>query len=617
MRSKFWPALALGMVLVIGLSGVTAAEDIIDDGVIDSPVEIHGVGHAQHGGDAGHLPATKKNVDLVGKLRLRQTEAGRVADVGSYGNYAYLAAFDDGDCQNGGVWIVDIRNPARPRQVGFVKAANNSYVGEGIHVIHVENASFKGELLLYNNEICGPENSGAVGGITLVDVTDPLHPKKLVDGFGDRTDADGAINARAHTVHSTFGWVVGTKAYAVLQDNEEPKDVDIADISNPRRPRIISETENNTFGIEQPSLKLTDSWHHDVVVKKIGTVWTMLVSNWDGGYVQLNVNDPAQPKFIRDTDYAALDPEQLARGNAVLPEGNAHQAEYVRGNSMFIATDEDFGPYKVQATITSGPSAGHEFQGVQGSGVPQIGPELSLTGQSRYVGRACSALPPAPAGVEIAIVERGVCLFNDKIANVTAAGYKGGIVFNRTGPDGCETLIFMDVQGSIPFVFVSRSDGFRILGIYDPATYTCQELTDDGGAGLPAPGPASDLDISAFFDGWGYVHLYDRVTGQDIDTYSIPQGQDPAFAHGFGDLSVHEVATDPDTNLAYLSYYAGGLRVIRYSRANGIREVGRYIATGGNNFWGVQVHRVPATGQKLILASDRDYGLFIFRYTGP
>jgi hypothetical protein len=115
------------------------------------------------------------------------------------------------------------------------------------------------------------------------------------------------------------------------------------------------------------------------------------------------------------------------------------------------------------------------------------------------------------------------------------------------------------------------------------------------------------------------VRLLDTRTMRQIDTYAIEESLDPAFAQGFGDLSVHEVAVDPQRNgLAYLSYYSGGLRVINYNR-NGIREVGRYIAEGGNNFWGVEVHRLPGRGAgwgNLVLASDRDSGLWIFRYTG-
>lgn len=48
-------------------------------------------------------------------------------------------------------------------------------------------------------------------------------------------------------------------------------------------------------------------------------------------------------------------------------------------------------------------------------------------------------------------------------------------------------------------------------------------------------------------------------------------------------------------------------------------EVGGYLDPAGNNFWGVEVIANPADDpavdgdEVLILASDRDYGLFIFR----
>ena len=46
-----------------------------------------------------------------------------------------------------------------------------------------------------------------------------------------------------------------------------------------------------------------------------------------------------------------------------------------------------------------------------------------------------------------------------------------------------------------------------------------------------------------------------------------------------------------------------------------LTEVGAFIAEGGNNFWGVEVHKHP-NGQKYIFASDRDSGVWIFQYTG-
>lgn len=108
---------------------------------------------------------------------------------------------------------------------------------------------------------------------------------------------------------------------------------------------------------------------------------------------------------------------------------------------------------------------------------------------------------------------------------------------------------------------------------------------------------------------------------REIDAYAIDEALDPRYASGFGDLSVHEVAVDPwKKDLAYVSYYAGGLRAVRYG-SRGLEEVGHYIAPEGNNFWGVEAHRLPTgrrkTGKEtLILASDSDSGLWIFRYTG-
>lgn len=45
-----------------------------------------------------------------------------------------------------------------------------------------------------------------------------------------------------------------------------------------------------------------------------------------------------------------------------------------------------------------------------------------------------------------------------------------------------------------------------------------------------------------------------------------------------------------------------------------LREVGRFIDDRGNDFWGVQVF--THGGKEFVAASDRDYGLYIFQYTG-
>jgi hypothetical protein len=58
------------------------------------------------------------------------------------------------------------------------------------------------------------------------------------------------------------------------------------------------------------------------------------------------------------------------------------------------------------------------------------------------------------------------------------------------------------------------------------------------------------------------------------------------------------------------------MRVVRYSRAGGIEEMGKFIDDDGSNFWGVEQF-TDAAGNRLIAGSDRDFGLQIFKYTGP
>jgi len=268
--------------------------------------------------------------------------------------------------------------------------------------------------------------------------------------------------------------------------------------------------------------------------------------------------------------------------------------------------------------INSGPFAGQNFVASQGNAVPQITPSNPLSGPTYFVGLGCSTSPPpaAPSADAIAVIERGTCTFTEKVTNAQNAGYAAGIVFNSAAPGNCEGIVNMAASGNIPFLFVSRSTGFKILGI---AGYNPANCPSGSNPPLPPPGTAgSNVTLSAVFDGWGNVHLFNASTLQEIDTYAVAEGLDPAFASGFGNLTVHEVAVDIETDLAYLSYYDAGLRVIKFDNS-GIQEVGHFIDADGNDFWGVQVFRLPAdpTEQTYVAASDRDSGLWIFRYTGP
>jgi len=590
---------------------VLAHERVTDDGAISDTWAA--MAHHQHDGQEGHIAPVDDLPSFLsytaGGFRVELADGpGRVADVSAKGWYAYLTSFDEPVCSTGGVYVVDLRTKQR---VARIPSHTDTFAGEGSQVITLDTPYFKGDVLLYNNETCGDQG---VGGVTIVDVRDPRRPKKLVEGFGDFTNK-GRSQRKANQIHSAFGWqdAATGRAYAILVDDMEATDVDIIDITNPSRPTFVSETDwsAKTMANEFPGGPHNQTpFLHDMVVKRIAGHYVGLLSYWDGGYLKLNLDNPASPTYIDDSAYDRFDLFQPLFS----PEGNGHQSEFTRDNAYTIATDEDFDATRLVAT--AGVGAGEfEFTGTQGSDTPKIDADTSLAGPTKGVGLACDAgSVPAPGspGV-VAVIERGVCDFTVKVGTVESAGYVGAIVFNRTGDGGCEALVNMSVSGGIPAMFVARRDGFRILG-QDLAGYVCS--VDGTGTPGPAAGTAGlPVNVRATFDGWGYIHLFAASNMNRLDSFAIPESQDPSKAEGFGDLSVHEVATDPERDVAYISYYAGGLRVLSY-RGGNLRQIGAFVDEGGNNFWGVEWHRTP-DGQRWVLASDRDYGLYAFKLRAP
>src|SRR5918993_1335301 len=267
----------------------------------------------QHGTDEGHLIGTGEwgKIDLLDVVDVTDTP-DLIADVAVSpdGNTAFLANWGEPDCAgpetggqtspDAGAYVIDITNietdPDSAELVGFIPSHQDTRPGEGMQVVEITTSMFSGDVLVMNNEACGPQGKG---GVSLWDVTDPLKPKKLSEHFGDRGFAD------VNEIHSAFAWDAGDRAYVVMTDNLEATDVDILDITNPHRPRLIADIDLNEFvegGIDQPELGLTQSFLHDMVVKLIDGRWIMLLSYWDGGDVPLDVTYPANPVFLGDTD---------------------------------------------------------------------------------------------------------------------------------------------------------------------------------------------------------------------------------------------------------------------------------------------------------------------------
>ena len=610
----------------------------------DGPLGAH-----QHGGTHGHLPATSKNVKLVAKLKLTgafgDLVEGQIADVSVFKKTAYLNSWDEASCRRGGTYVADISNPAAPREIGFIPALAGNYHGEGAHVISASTPKFKGDLLAVNNEFCSSLDAEppSGGGFDLYDVSDPTNPKVLVQGVGDR-GKEGILTgsrATANEYHSVFLWQNGDKVYAVGVDNEELHDVDIFDVSDPRNVKAVAEHDLLALfpQIEDQSANNDEIFLHDMVVKKINGVPTMQASYWDAGYVTLNVSNPAKPKYIGDSTFDGADPLT----GKTPPEGNAHQSEFSFGNDFILAADEDFAPYRPDSfSITSGPNAGEYPASEVGGGTSVASlPDLKLDGAVVYGGYGCDAsspIPPRsqtlpatlPAGEEaIVVLQRGpagdsddtyeACFPGEKAKNGKAAGYDAVLLVNRH-PDTGSAADDEPYCGSGGY-----PPGEQIVTLCTSHEVLHRLYNDTPEFGLPydddVEGPAlgqvgERVLGDSVFDGWGYAHVFRNNAGKlaELGQYAIPESLDPAYAFDYGDLSIHEFATDPDRNLAYASYYSGGVRVVKFG-AGGITEVGRFIDRGGNDFWGIEQF-TTAKGERLFAASDRSYGLYVFKYTG-
>ena len=614
----------------------------------------------QTGTTADHLPPRAENMELVGERELTgafgDVIPGQFADLAVFKDFAYVNSWGveaegEEDCR-GGFSVVDISAPADPREVTFVRALPGNYHGEGAHAITVNTDAFSGDVLAVNNERCRDVEVG--GGFDLYDVSDPANPVPLALGVGDRSseNEDGVpvmVNpeqAGANDYHSVFMWQHNGRAYLAGVDNFDFYDVDIFDITNPRAPTPVGEfwlldryfDEIYDGGALNSEFAPTvDIFNHDMTVKTIDGVPTMLVSNWDAGYVKLDVSNPADPQLLGDTTFEGPDP--LVGLDP--PEGNAHYAEFSYDNRFILAADEDFAPARI---TTIGVDGVGEFPGsaVSGGAPIALTDDGLLNGPAVYGGYGCPdpdgagpasgsapvpdrddyALALEPGEEAILVLQRGPVDDPEALEEPCFPGEKA----NEAQEAGWDAVLLVNhhAGGDVPYcgsggypsgvLVVTACAGHNVLHELFETPEAEYGPAHEPDVGDEAPNKVTIDDV---FDGWGYAHAY-RNGGDDMPAvghYAIPEALDPRYQVGFGDLSIHEFATDPTEYLAYAAYYSGGMRTFRFGEG-GLDETGVYIDEDGSNFWGVEQF-TTGSGERLIAGSDRDFGIQLFRYTGP
>lgn len=140
-----------------------------------------------------------------------------------------------------------------------------------------------------------------------------------------------------------------------------------------------------------------------------------------------------------------------------------HESQWVRTPSGSAQLTCEFsGKPLNDAAVSFGSSVAAAQQGSFTAPLIDV-PGQRVTGTVVAIGRACNSDPLTgdPSG-KIALIERGVCAFAEKIANAMNAGAVAGIVYNSAA--GGEQIITMGgfVNVPIPGVFVARSTGLAL-----------------------------------------------------------------------------------------------------------------------------------------------------------
>jgi PA domain/LVIVD repeat len=612
--------LAAVLAATFALSGAAAAS-YPGGAVTDDPLGQHaGIGFDGAGISAvesflgGQSPASRgqrggRQVSLVGALKLDPFNLGVHGDVAGWKNLAFVGKWREA-CPGTGVDIIDITRPRQPVKIAdTLDYADTSM--EDMQVMKIRGRDILGIGL----QDCGNSATEGTVGLELYDITDPRNPRFLSLFNGE----DFGLEAEHGHVHEfdltrtpdgrTLALLASPDLEALTSNpplfDDGIGDLLIVDVTDPSNPTLLSH-----WGVlQEPALGLdvylsvlaggdARTLDHSVRANKDGTL--AYVSYWDAGFIMLDISDPADPVFVGRAAYMPGE------------EGNAHSVDESPNGRFLAAADEDFSPFELRFTSSAFAGLRDAFEGVFTVPIATLD-DRAMDGEVVHVGRGCPADPALglpvpdpyladPAG-KIALIERGLCRFDNKIARAQKAGAIGAIVYNNAangetpflmGGDSPVLLGSPDVIGTIitiPGISVVRSTGLLLVGGAPPVTARAE----------------------AFFNGWGELRFYDISDPANpvlLSKFATPNTNNVDVALE-GTWSVH----NPEWHgtKVFASWYNDGIRVLDLRDPTAPEEVAFWTGAGAPadappvNIWSV----VPHEG--LLLASDRNYGLYILK----
>jgi hypothetical protein len=212
-----------------------------------------------------------------------------------------------------GTTVVDVSDPARPRQLAALEVPRGTHS----HKVRAGNG-----LMLVNREAHPAHKASAdvPVGLVVYDVSTPARPREVAfwrsGGAGvHRFTFDGRYAYISPEIEGYVGNIVM-----------------ILDLEDPARPREVGRwwmPGQWTAGGETPSWSgRQHRCHHPI---RLGN--RLYVSYWHGGFVILDVEDLARPRFVSGLDWS---PPYLTPTHTALPVPFP-----IRGRRVMLAADED------------------------------------------------------------------------------------------------------------------------------------------------------------------------------------------------------------------------------------------------------------------------------------
>jgi hypothetical protein len=210
-----------------------------------------------------------------------------------------------------GTSVVDVRDPKNPKGLAEIGMP----AGTHSHKVRVSNG-----IMVVNHEAMGKPPADWRGGFGVYDVSDPAKPREITrwqtSGTGvHRYDFDGRYLYASATMDGYVGNIVG-----------------IFDLHDPAKPREVGRwwmPGQWTGGGETPTWKATaHRCHHPL---RMGN--RLYTSYWQGGFVILDIEDMAKPKFVSGLDWSPPFP---------CPTHTAVPVPFeINGRKILVVADED------------------------------------------------------------------------------------------------------------------------------------------------------------------------------------------------------------------------------------------------------------------------------------